>query len=319
MGKNKVRIRNMKLEQNELSSTTIGAFENRKKSSVGAFVLVGFFILVVVFLPDISDMIHNYVNKPVTVEPKPVNPTPTPAPGPDEPKEDDTVYNLTSDLKIEREEVLLNEFVLDKDNAILSFNVINNSGEYQVIEKLNYYLELYNDSQTLLGRIKLTGEQNLAGGAFVQYKKNIEPDVAAKLAAFTLVKKTVEEYPVFNIANNGDGEAILTCKSVAGSEEVSYTFKNEELTAVRSEITFTGENLEGTEEYRANKLLSETYHKKDGVLSLLMPYEGGYKITTEITSNLAKRFYVFNADSFAFKTSPRVVKFEMEAQGFKCE
>lgn len=31
MAKNKIKIKNMKLEQNELSATTIGVFENRKK------------------------------------------------------------------------------------------------------------------------------------------------------------------------------------------------------------------------------------------------------------------------------------------------
>lgn len=317
--KDKLRIRNMKLEQNELSSTTIGAFENRKKSSVGAFVLVGFFILVVVFLPDISDMVHNYVNKPVTVNPTP-NPTPvTPTPEPDEPRVDDTVYPLTSDLRIEREDVLLNEFVLDKDNATLNFNVINNSGQYQAIENLNYYLELYNESQTLLGRIKLTGEQNLASGAFVQYKKNIEPDVANALASFTLVKKTALEYPAFNVTGDASGEGILTCSSIKNNSEVTYSFKNDELTYVRSEVTFSGENLEATEEYNANKAAVERYHKMDGVVSIFTAYDGGYKITTDITSNQAKRFYVFDADSFAAKTSSRVVKFEMEAQGYKCE
>ena len=44
----------------------------------------------------------------------------------------------------------------------------------------------------------------------------------------------------------------------------------------------------------------------------------GFNITTIVNLEEASRTYIFNADSFKLDTEPKVVSFEMEAQGFSC-
>ena len=139
MAKNKIKIKNMKLEQNELSATTIGVFENRKKSSIGVFVLLGIFVAVVFYLPSTS---------------KPNEPVLPPSTD-DEPNYNNEFYTLSADLKIEREDIVVSQFVVDNLTNKINFVVTNALNKHQSMEALNYYLELYSEEQTLLERVKI--------------------------------------------------------------------------------------------------------------------------------------------------------------------
>ncbi|MDE5539882.1 MAG: hypothetical protein K2J20_05295, partial [Bacilli bacterium] len=77
-------VKNMKLEQNELVSLTIGISDNKKSGSIGTFLVLTIFVLVVVFLPQLSDMVEAYLHPEVQVPNTPMTP-----PKPDKPTEDD--------------------------------------------------------------------------------------------------------------------------------------------------------------------------------------------------------------------------------------
>ena len=57
----KKKIKNFKVEQDELKPITVGAFESRRKSSIGTFFILTVFVLVIVFLPQITDIVNEYL------------------------------------------------------------------------------------------------------------------------------------------------------------------------------------------------------------------------------------------------------------------
>lgn len=318
--KKKIKVRNMKLEQNELQATTIGMFENRKKSSVGVVILVMFFVLFVFYLPEITDKVQEYLipNTPVVKPNNPSKPSVTPNPGDEGDNYDDVVYPLTPELKIERDDIIVSNFILNVENKTLDFTITNNSKNAQKMEELNYYLELYNADQTLLERIKITGDTTLISGSFSSLKKSVNELSATTLTSFSLVKKKISDYPVFNLNADGDGFGVIVCKN--NHEQVTYRFNDNALKGMVSEVSYAPTDLDYESILPDYKGKSLVYNNKDGVVSMFQDYEGvGFKATTDVDLSRTERLYVYNADSFNLDTAPNVVKFEMEAQGFLCE
>ncbi len=319
MAKNKIKIKNMKLEQNELSATTIGVFENRKKSSIGVFVLLGIFVAVVFYLPEVTEFIDAYLNPVVATPPstsKPNEPVLPPSTD-DEPNYNNEFYTLSADLKIEREDIVVSQFVVDNLTNKINFVVTNALNKHQSMEALNYYLELYSEEQTLLERVKITGDKLLASGAFVSYTKNILANSASSVTKVALVKKNLTDYPAFDLKSDDTGMGTLVCSN--NHEKVTYKFKDSLLKEVVSEVSYLSTDANYMDNFLENKNLSNSYNNQDGIVSIYMDYESGYKVTTNVNLSEAGRLYIYSADTFKLDTAPNVVNFEMEAQGFSCE
>ena len=146
----KKKYKNFKLEQDELKPIVVGAFESRKKTSFGIFIILTIFVLVVVFLPEISQKIDEFLNpttgRPVIDEPE----TPTNPEEPLTPSEniDETFYAYTANLRIDRDNVVVSNILIDPTTSTISYSVTNNTSDYQDMEALNYYLEIYNSDRT---------------------------------------------------------------------------------------------------------------------------------------------------------------------------
>lgn len=320
MSKKRKSYKNIKLEQQELEATTIGVFENRKKSSIGIVVIMTIFILAVFFLPEISNLADKYLNPvtPITPNPNPSPSTPT-TPDPNEPDDDDygnTFYNLGSELVITRDDITINGITLDSTNNTLNFKVINNTNSSLVIGNLNYYLELYNSEQTLIGRLKITGLESVANNYPITYKKSISESIANSLISVTLIKRDVNEYPAVTLNTNEEGNGSLICTNE--NETVTYKFHENALKEVSNELRRL--SIEDTYyvDYNDNKIASNNYNTKTGITSSFIEYTEGYTITTTVNLNESNRLYIYSADTFNLNTEPQVVKFELEAQGFKC-
>lgn len=315
----KGKYKSIKLEQDELNPITIGRFESRKKSSFGIFIIMSIFILVVIFLPEISSKVDEYLNPPVTPNPGSVTPKPTIPTGEedDDDEEDyaDTFYNFATDLKIERKDILVDSFILDQNNKTLSFKVTNNSNTSLNLNELNYYLELYNKEQTLIERVKVTGD-TVSSKTTLNFTKNITEDASLNMALLVLVKKQASDYPSV-VIGSGDGNGTLACSRVG--EELTYKFKENGLEETTSVVSFKNTEENYLEKYTTHKELATKYNSKTGVTSTFIDLPDGYTITTTVNLKEASRINIFNADSFDFGTNPSVVKFEMEAQNFTCK
>ncbi len=312
--------KNVKLEQNELNPTTIGEFENRKKSSVGIFVVMTLFVIAIIFLPQISDAINKYmesrnpVYNPGGVTPEnPINPNP----GDDTPNYADTFYDLAVNLKIEREDITVDSFVASAETGTLSFKVTNNTDKSFTLEELNYYLELYSEDKTLLDRTKLTGTDSIGSKGVVTLKKTFPLNVVRGLHSLVLVKKQVNEYPASNMTVNQDGTGSLVCSN--DHEVVTYKFKDDKLNSLTSEVNYKVDEEGYTSIHKDYIDLATNYNSLKGISSSVFELSDSFRVTTSVDLTNASRTYIFNADTFRENTESKVVKFEMEAQGFSCK
>ncbi len=312
----KQKKRNFKIEPNELTPVTIGQFENRKKSSLGIFVVLSIFILTVIFLPQISDYVNSYLNKGgVTLpgvsglNPKPINPPD------DEEDYSDKFYPLDINLKIEREDITMSNFVISTLNNVISYRVTNNKTEEIVLTDLNYYLELYNKDYTLLERVKIKGDK-IAPNGTENYSVDVTNEVAQALMNFVLVKKTERDYNPINLQNDTEGNGALVC--TRSHEVVTYKFKDNLLKELTSEVKYESTDAGYVDKQTEYRNLANQYNIRSGVTSTYLDTPTSFSITTQVDLNNASRAYIFNADTFVIDTEPKVVNFEMESQGFTC-
>ncbi len=317
----KIKIKNFKVEQNELQPMTVGVFENRKTSSVGIFFIMTLFIAVIIFLPEISAYINGYLNpveKPV-IKPG-LEPTPMEPPE-EEPNYDEEFYNFQDNPSLTRDDILFDTFLLDKENNLLSLNITNNQKTTVVIGNLNFYLELYNEEQTLLERVKITGSSNMTSGSNTVFTKDISTEALEYATQFVLVQKEKDAYPPIELETDSDGMQSLVCTK--GNEEVTYKFKNNLLKEFESKFSYRKPTEMLDEEYmvvyQAYQRDTNNLDAKEGITSTFFMHDGGFDITTNVNLQDAERTYVFSADTFLLDEEAKTVNFEIEAQGFSCE
>lgn len=313
-GKRK-KYKNMKLEQNELMPTAIGIFETRKKGSFGTILILGIFILVVIFLPQISERVNNYLN--------PKIPTPSTGVKPNKPvvtpptEEEDNFYEFVDNLQVTNTDITVSNIVVDSVSFSISYDVSNNLNQSQNMAELNYFMEIFNKEGTMIERIKLADDSNLSSGAFKRFSRSISSESATTIGFISIVKKTIDDYPDVELANASNGNGNLVCTK--NTEKVTYKFQENKLKELTSEIQFSSTLPNYQTIYEENKVKVNTYNNNIGVSSTLVEYETGYNIVSTMNLSEASRMYLFGADSFLLDTEPKVVKFEAEAQGFKCE
>ena len=315
----KKKYKNVKVEQEELKPIAIGAFESRKKTSVGIFIILTIFVLVVIFLPQITEKINEYLDP---TPPTPTTPnTPNENPNEEDPddgedNEDETFYQYDPTLRIEREDVIISDISIDATNNTITYSVTNNTNTYQDMETLNYYIEIYNTERTLIERVKLVPEGLLAGGAFENFTRPITSTSATTIGYIVLVKKTLDDYPEVELATDGDGNSSLVCTNA--HETVTYEFNNNALKSVTSIVEYVNTDANYTDIYSTYQTLADSYNRTNGITSNFFINTGGFNITTLIDLEEASRTYIFNADTFTLDTEANEVSFEMEAQGFDC-
>ncbi len=312
------KVKNMQIEQEELKPVTIGVFESRRKSSWGIFIIMTVFVLAVIFMPEIS----NFVNKYLNTEPQINNPSSNPinpVVPPEEEEPEQVIYDLSEDLIVKDEEIALSAFNIDAINNTLAYNIENiSNASYRVTDK-NYYIELYDENQTLLQRIKIISSGYLNAGSNMAMNNALNLNVASNVRKIAMTKKDVLDYPPLYLTPNDEGVENLVCSSAY--EEVTYIFKENKLKTVISEVNYPKTASNFLDNYNNYRNLAATYNTEEGIVSVFSGSElsDAFNVTTNIDLTKAKRFYVFNADSFALDTEPKVVSFEMEAQGFNCK
>jgi len=125
MARKKKRYKNIKLEQTELTPTAIGMFESRRKSSIGTIIILGIFILAVIFLPNISEYIDKYLNPTLGTSNKPTSPSKKPT-IPDAPDDnDDNFTAFVDNLVVTNDDITVSNFIIDTTTLTLSYDVTN--------------------------------------------------------------------------------------------------------------------------------------------------------------------------------------------------
>ncbi|MEG1892504.1 MAG: hypothetical protein RR189_01250, partial [Bacilli bacterium] len=200
--KNEVVINNKELEP-----TVLATLKPKKTNLIGLILLFIVFIGVVVFLPEISKFVEDYKNKDIPIN-APIKPNDKNEDKEDKPEEIKK-YKYTSDLVITKENFSVSNILLNNSN--LSFTITNTSKGNLLLSKYNYFLEVYDATDTLISRIKLS-EDTINLNDKKEYSYGI---LKNSIEYFTLREIKSEDYPALSLNEDEKGNSVLECTRVS--------------------------------------------------------------------------------------------------------
>jgi len=300
------------IKDEELVPTTLGVYKNKGVNSLLIFLILGLFLAIAFFMPNIQSYVNKMLGK---------NPDGTSInnntnnnqnnndhePDPDT-KQEVVKYLISSDTTAEGESIIISNISLD--GATLNLTISTNSDSSIVTDEL--FLELFDDSNTFLGNVKL-GNYSVSKTNPVtkSYVVNSSP------TQFTISKKTEADYPQIDLVPNDNGEATLTCSSDKGT--YTYEFLSNQL--IKETFTYSMSNdLSDLYNQMLTKYTQDAsrYNAVDGVTSSVLSNEQGFTFTYSVNPAQTDLTSLSDNNLFASKTKPSVVKFITEAQGLKC-
>lgn len=307
--------RKVELENIELKPQVIG-YSYKKKSNFGRYVFILIIFLVVVYyINDVSIFINNLLGKNTAssitdlANKNNSNINPNEQKEPNKPVKNE-YYEVNDKTTIELDTITLNTF--SYSNQKLSFIALNNTTSSVNLSGKKYYLETYDESKNLLESIKVD-----FGTVASKANLSLTYDINKDFKYFTIKEKNASLYPSVELKYDEFNNANMICTK--GTETITYTFKNDELEKInhkltRNDINSTDYNstLESTREKINN------YSKQAGFKTSLSENQSGFEMNVDIDlqnanlNNTNEKYY------YAYKEMPKVVKFEMETYGFKC-
>ena len=307
----------VEIENIELKPQVIGKVLKKKNNTGRVFIIFIAFILTIVFLPNITVFLNNIFG--MKISPTII----------DNNKENDhqkTHENNTTGSSKELEYVVFNEHTeIKKDNYTLnSFTILNNSLSFNIqnnleksldLSKEKLYLETYNESKTLIERFKI--DLGVLGSKKSQMVKVNLTNTSIFYIAF--VSKTTNDYPVVDLEKNDLGYSSLTCK--LGIDTINYTFKNDELVKVKEEVIYNFNVLDQnySNEFTKYQTKCTNYDIINGVNTSFNNSSNGFTAIIEADMAILEEDKLEEKYYYKYKEVPKVIKFEMETYGYKCE
>lgn len=299
------------INQEELSKTVLGPL-NERKGNLSLLIVMFLLFIVAIF---VSPYVSKYVETKKSENKSVVN--------------NDYGNNEIIDDKIDDTESIKYErktyesnMSLQIDNLLIgNLVIVDNSLSYQITNKgtsisdlinSNYFLEFYNNDTLIVRRkleaIKLSKEQ----------VKEFSYDFAFNnINGVSLVKKTTDEYPLVELEADENKIGNITCSYK--NYLINYKFNDNKLYNISEEIKIDillEDYFESYEKY--NDILNK-YNGYTG-------YSGAFDIDDayitfkfELDLNYADTSLANNVYYYKKDTTPSVVKFEMESQGFECK
>ncbi len=294
----------------ELKPTVLYTIKERKTNFIGLILLVGLFVAVIYFLPEAYDMYDKYRKEkqgiPVLNNKKPQGNTVDDNPG----SEEEVKYEFSNTLKISNDDITLNSF--NFGNNTLSFIITNNKNTNESYKDKNYYLEIYNDSDVLVKRIKIA-EDVLSANGTQSYSYQIN---ATTISYLYLKEIKKENYATVTLNENSEKVATIVCKN--NEETLTYTFNNKELVTIKDEVSFSNTINNYSERVTNYRSLYEKYRGYDLTNIGVGEMFGTFTFNIEMDLSKVNVANFSNNNYYAAKTSADVVNFEVEARGYSC-
>lgn len=290
------------LEDVELKPQVIG-YTYKKKSNLGRVIFIFIALLLVVYyINDISAYINKLIgrNTAETIENLSGNNNNNQT-GNNKEKNEINYYVFDNNLEIKEEYITLNNFrYIDK---ILSFDIITD-GKTDLNNK-KFFIETYTENKTLIERYKLD----------VNNTNNVK--LTSDFYYIALEEKTIDDYPVVILNSDDQGIGILNC--VNNLESVTYTFKNNELESIKHTITNSNTtDANYYSDYNNYQIKATNYNQLSGFNAVFNGGLNGYSLVVDIDLQKAELSSSTDKYYYGYKEVPKVVKFEMETYGFKC-
>lgn len=305
----------IEVENIELKPQVIGKIE-KKKNNIGRVLIIFIvFIFTIIFLPEITIFLNNKLGMKISptivdnkeeTDNKPNNNNPT--------SNNEIEYILFNEnTEIKKDDYIVNSFSLI--NNQLSFNIQNTLDKSLDLSKDLLYLETYNESKTLIERFKIDLEP--MGAKKSQSVKVVLTNPNIYYVSF--VSKTTNDYPVVDLTKNDLGYATMTCKS--GNDTIIYTFKNDELVTVKEEVIYNFNVLDQNYSSEFSKYQSKctNYDVINGVNTSFNNSTNGFTAVIEVDMAILEKDKLDEKYYYSYKEVPKVIKFEMETYGYKCE
>lgn len=298
------------ISDEELKPTVLYTIKERKTNFIGLILLVGLFVAVIYFLPEAYDMYDKYKKEkqgiPVLNNKKPQGNTVDDNPS----MEEEVKYEFSNTLKISNDDITLNSF--NFGNNTLSFMITNNKNTNESYKDKNYYLEIYNDSDVLVKRIKIA-EDVLSANGTQSYSYQIN---ATTISYLYLKEIKKENYATVTLNENSEKVATIVCKN--NEETLTYTFNNKELVTIKDEVSFSNTVSNYSERVTNYRSLYEKYRGYDLTNIGVGEMFGTFTFNIEMDLSKVNVADFSNNNYYAAKTSADVVNFEVEARGYNC-
>lgn len=284
--------------------------QNEKKSGSPFFILIIFLVLLgfIFIIPDIYKKYHTDISKVLGI---PLN------------SEVQTSNNNSDD-----EKSIVSDYKQISDNNTLSFNELNINNiklgngilsfDIQAknidLNNLNYYIEFYQNKSIFLGRRILKGTVN----GKEHYELNIKDLNITDDTYFVVSHIEDASIPKFSLETDESGIGTITCKK--DDETYTYDFSLDKLMRVEYKYKYASENLDiYSSTLLSYQKLSKTYNNVSGVTSIIAENNNEFIYTLELdysnvdVFNMITNQYKFKKDEYSY-----IIKFKMDAEGYKC-
>ncbi|MEG1506220.1 MAG: hypothetical protein RR478_01845 [Bacilli bacterium] len=302
--KNEVVINNKELEP-----TVLATLKPKKTNLIGLILLFIVFIGVVIFLPDISKFVEDYKNKDIPIN-APIKPSDKLDDKEDLPEEVKK-YKYVSDLVITKENFNISNILLNNSN--LSFTITNTSKGKLLLSKYNYFLEVYDATDTLISRIKLS-EDTINLNDKKEYSYGI---LKNSIEYFTLREIKSEDYPALSLNEDEKGNSVLECTRV--SNVIKYNLLKDKLYSIEEVVTVTLSDPEYVNKLTSYSALATTYNTLSGYAASVNKTEESFIFTSSVNLNMASSNSIKEINYYKKDTTAKIINFEMEARGYSCK
>ncbi len=302
MGKRK---KNQSITWNPLQTITIGKVKDNKYGWIGTIALFALFIAVIFYLPNLMDTYSNFME----------NRTPN------------SVNNTTNNSEIPKERVV-EKYTFQEKNSFefpsftvtsikifsdeLSYKVNNISDSDVNLSDLNYFFELYDESGEVIQTIYVTGI--ISKDASETYKQKVNnPSAVSKYSLSIIDEAYFTEYHFeSDVLTN---QINLSCTN--DIQELDYTFEDEKLKQIVDVVKYSQEKEDYAEKLTYYEGLRDKYADKSGLQVSCDIIDNGLNYSAIIDyKNMSRKLE--ETIYFEANTSPKAVRFKMEAMGYSC-
>ena len=299
------------ISDEELVPTTLAVVQDKKKASifgiVWLFVIFVIFIGGVIYLPEISTYVNNYLHPEAAVPSN--NGSTTTKEEDDEEEEKTKEYTISSELVITLEKFTLSNF--NVDNNTLFFKVNNLTSEVIDLSDLHYFMEIYNESKKLLKRIYL---QDILSPSGV-LDESITLSEVPSIISLAVIEE--DEYPAHVVDTLEDGVATLVCTKDYERLEYSLSSNKAYVTNIIYEVDLQDPNF--------NTLLSNyqvmqtTYNTIEGVSSTITTENNKLVFKTIVNLSTLNENTLNLKTIYPYGTDAKVIYFELSSSGYTCK
>lgn len=297
----------------ELTPTTLAIKKDKKKVSIfGIFwliVIFAIFIGGVIYLPEISQYVNDYLNPEITTPDTPSNDTPDDNPDDENPNEIKE-YDISTNPEIVMENFKINNIKVE--NGKIIFDITNTGTDLLDFSQYKYFINLFDQNKKLLQRIMLHDEI-IAANETINTSYNL---VDSSVSVISLLIIDEKDYPSFVVPASESNTATFTCTKE--NEKIEYLLNNNKVYAISIsyEVLTSDPNFSALE--GSYKAMQATYNSVEGVTSNVDINNNTLYFRTIINLNTFKTNNVNIKNVYLKDTDAKVINFEMNAKGFTC-